>query len=64
VRTKLGRIVKSFVHTPTTNHLWIPDNVILPKIAMLHHQYFRDIVSDSPINVRTQSVYTLDNRIL
>jgi hypothetical protein len=64
VKEKLGRIVKSFSARPTTNHLWIPDNVILPKIDMLHHPYFRTFVSQSPINVRSQSVYTLDNRIV
>ena len=64
VKEKLGRIVKSFSARPTTNHLWIPDNVILPKIDMLNHPYFRTFVSQSPINVRTQSVYTLDNRFL
>jgi hypothetical protein len=64
VKEKLGRIVKSFTARPETNHLWIPDNVILPKIDMLRHPYFRTFVSDSPINVRTQSVYTLDNRFL
>ena len=64
VKTKLGRIVKSFNRTPDTNNLWIPDNVILPKIDMLRHPYFREFVTDSPINVRNQPVYTLDNRIL
>lgn len=63
-KKKLGRIVKSFRSTPDTNHLWIPDSVILPKIDMLHHPYFSTFVTDSPINVRTQSVYTLDGRIL
>jgi hypothetical protein len=64
VKEKLGRIVKSFTATPNTNHLWIPDNVIFPKIDMLRHPYFSSFVSDSPINVRSQSVFTLDNRIL
>lgn len=64
VKSKLGRIVKSFIHKPDTNHLWIPDNVILPKIDMLRHPYFRDFVTDSPINVRNQIVYTIDSRIL
>ncbi len=64
VKEKLGRIVKSFQNKPETNHLWIPDNVILPKIDMLRHPYFRTFVTDSPINVRTQSVYTLDDRIM
>jgi hypothetical protein len=64
VKERLGRIVKSFTASPDTNHLWIPDNVILAKIDMLRHPYFREFVSDTPINVRTQSVFTIDNRVI
>ena len=63
-KKKLGRIVKSFTENPHTNHLWIPDTVIIPKIDMLRHTYFREFITDSPINVRNKSVYTLNNRIL
>ena len=64
VQKKLGRIVKSFSTGVPNNHLWIPDNVILPKLDMLRHPYFRTFITETPINVREQIVYTIDNRVM
>ena len=47
------------------NHLWIPDNIILPTLDMLKDEYFKDLKSqpDEPFNIRKSIVYTIDNRI-
>jgi hypothetical protein len=63
-KKKLGRIVKSFNYNPNTNHLWIPDNVIIPKIDMLRNTYFSEFISTTSINVRNSTIYTIDNRLL
>ena len=59
---KLGRIIKSTTDIDN-NHLYIPDNVIIPKWQMLNHSYFDELTSMDTIDITSQIVYTLDGRI-
>ena len=59
---KLGRIIKSTTDIDN-NHLYIPDNVIIPKWQMLNHSYFDELTSMDTIDITIQIVYTLDGRI-
>ena len=56
------RIVKDFNKEVVNNHLWIPDNVVVPKLQMLTNGYFNSLRSDVPIDIRKEIVYTMDNR--
>jgi hypothetical protein len=57
------RIVKDFDKEVANNHLWIPDNVVLPKLEMLMNGYFNTLRSNIPIDIRKEIVYTMDDRI-
>jgi hypothetical protein len=58
-----GRIVKDFDDYVDNNHLWIPDEIVVPKIDMLTNRYFNRLRSDIPIDIRRESVYTIDGRV-
>ena len=56
------RIVKDFDKEVANNHLWIPDNIVIPKLQMLTNGYFNSLRSDVQIDIRKEIVYTMDNR--
>jgi hypothetical protein len=63
INGRYGRAVKSF--TPIKNNqLWIPDDIIIPKVNMLQSTYFREYSTGEPINVTRGTVYSIDNRVL
>jgi hypothetical protein len=59
-----GRIVKTFNSRVDNNHLWIPDEIIIPKLNMLQSPYFSEYMIDEPIDVTRGIVYSIDNRII
>ena len=59
---RFSRIVKNFGGWVPNNHLWIPDEIVLPKLQMLTNGYFNSLRSDVPIDIRKEIVYTMDNR--
>jgi hypothetical protein len=59
-----NHIVKSNWSVPY-NHLWVPDNVILPTLDMLKNEYFDVFIkTDVHFNVTESIVYTIDDRIV
>ena len=63
IRTKYGRIVKDFAHTPN-NQLWIPDEIVIDKSNMLLSDYFTDYLVAEPFDVTQGTVYSIQNRLL
>lgn len=63
INTYYGRIIKDLDKT-INNHLWIPDEIIIPKINMLTSPYFGEYFTEEPINVKKGTVYSIDNRII
>jgi hypothetical protein len=59
-----GRLLKQLVDRKDNNQLWIPDSVIVPKVKMLHHDYFQELRGSIPTNVRKAPLYTLDGKIM
>jgi hypothetical protein len=59
-----GHLLKQLVERGDNNQLWIPDNVIIPKVDMLGHAYFRELRGSVPTNVRNAPLYTLDSKLL
>jgi hypothetical protein len=66
IKDNFSRIVKDFTNEVTNNHLWIPDTIIIPKLAMLKNGYFKSLSPEpaEAFNVRTQIVYSIDGRIV
>lgn len=58
-----GRAVKDF-HGTDDNHLWIPDEIIIPKADMFMSPYFSEYLTGEPINIKRGIVYSIDNRII
>ncbi len=63
INGRFGRAVKSFTSV-NNNHLWIPDEIIIPKADMLMSPYFEEYFTRDPINTKRGVVYSIDNRIL
>jgi hypothetical protein len=63
ISTNYGRIVKDLEDIAENNHLWIPDEIIIPKDQMFSKEYFTELQSKLPIDVRYQIVYTIDERL-
>ena len=59
-----GRLIKQLKERKDNNQLWIPDNIIIPKVKMLHHSYFEELRGSIPTNVRKAPLYTLDDKII
>jgi ribosomal protein L14 len=55
INTYYGRIIKDLDKT-INNHLWIPDEIIIPKINMLTSPYFGEYFTEEPINVKKGTV--------
>jgi hypothetical protein len=58
-----GRVVKSFTQVDN-NQLWIPDEIIIPRVNMLLSKYFNEYYTVDPINIKRGTVYSIDNRVL
>ena len=58
-----GRTVKSFTSV-NNNQLWIPDEIIIPRVNMLLSKYFNEYYTTEPINIKRGTVYSIDNRVL
>lgn len=63
VNNRYGRIVKNFAPT-NNNQLWIPSEIIIPKLNMLLSTYFGEYHTMEPIDVTKGTVYSIDNRVL
>jgi hypothetical protein len=63
ISTNYGRIVKDLENLAENNHLWIPDEIIIPKEEMFSKEYFTELQSKLPIDIRYQIVYTIDERL-
>jgi hypothetical protein len=55
-----GHIIKSFKRGGiVNNHLIIPESIIIPKVNMIFHNYFNNLIATEEINIRTEIVYSI-----
>jgi hypothetical protein len=58
-----GKIVKSLNRDGVdNNHMWIPDEIVMDKVEMLNHPYFKEmLITDlSQINTKRTPIYSIE----